>query len=95
MIVFGLANAIAAVIAGSLAKCLGRIPLMAGTLVVHLGLLIWMRLWIAVANDYGTYFAMAGIWGLVDGVWLVLVNCTDAGATVLCSHVVHVEPVVV
>lgn len=76
MIVFGIANAIAAVIASSLTKCLGRIPLMAGTLIVHGGLLIWMRVWIAVGNDYGTYFAMAGIWGLVDGIWLVLVNCT-------------------
>lgn len=75
MICFGVANAIAAILAGGLCKCVGRMRLMAGTLVVHAALLVWMRVWIAVDNDYLTYMSMAALWGLVDGVWLVLVNC--------------------
>lgn len=75
MICFGIANAIAAGFAGGLAKTLGRFPMMLGTLCVHVALLIWMRLWLAVDSDYVAYCTMAAIWGLVDGVWLVQVNC--------------------
>lgn len=75
MICFGIANAIAAVFASGLASCLGRYPMMLGTMTVHMGLLIWMRLWVAVDSDYMTYFAMAAVWGLVDGIWLVQINC--------------------
>lgn len=75
MICFGIANAVAAIVAGGLTKCLGRMPLLAGTLTAHAALLVWMRVWTAVENDYATYFTMAALWGLVDGVWLVLINC--------------------
>lgn len=78
MICFGISNAIAAAFAGGLAKCLGRFPMMVGTLVVHISLLVWMRLWVAVDSDYMTYFTMAAIWGLVDGVWLVQINCKSS-----------------
>lgn len=75
MICFGVANAFAAAFAGGLAKCLGRYPMMVGTMCAHIGLLLWMRLWSAVDSDYVTYFTMAAIWGLVDGIWLVQINC--------------------
>lgn len=75
MICFGVANAIAAAFAGGVAKLTGRLPIMCTIFVIHGALFVWMRLWIAVENDFWTYCSMAAIWGLVDGIWLVLVNC--------------------
>ncbi|CAD7089373.1 unnamed protein product [Hermetia illucens] len=74
MICFGVANAIAAGLAGALAKLLGRIPITIAVFVLHASLLVWMHEWIAVANDYMTYCIMAALWGIADGVWLVNVN---------------------
>lgn len=74
MICFGVSNAIAAAVAGAIAKITGRIPIMIAMTILHCSLLIWMRLWIAVENDFLTYCSMAAIWGLVDGIWLVQIN---------------------
>lgn len=75
MIGFGLANAIAAALATAISKVVGRTPILVCTLILHGSLLIWMYEWVAVANDFVAYFSMAFVWGLADGIWLVLVNC--------------------
>ncbi|XP_055852371.1 UNC93-like protein [Episyrphus balteatus] len=74
MICFGIANAIAAGVAGALAKLVGRLSIMLTVFTIHVCLLIWMLQWQAVEGDYVTYCAMAAIWGICDGIWLVNVN---------------------
>ncbi|XP_055917766.1 UNC93-like protein isoform X2 [Eupeodes corollae] len=74
MICFGIANAIAAGVAGALAKLAGRLSIMLTVFVIHVSLLIWMHQWKAVEGDYVTYCAMAAVWGICDGIWLVNVN---------------------
>lgn len=75
MICFGVANTMAAAFAGALAKFTGRFPMMIGTMLLHGGLMLYMRFWIAVNDDYWSYCSMAAVWGLADGIWLVQVNC--------------------
>lgn len=75
MIGFGAANAIAALLATAISKVVGRTPILFATLILHGSLLIWMHEWTAVANDFVAYFTMAFIWGLADGIWLVIINC--------------------
>lgn len=75
MICFGLANTIAAGVASALAKLVGRNKILTLTLVLHGTLLMWMRQWVAVPNDYIAYCSMAAVWGLLDGTWLVIINC--------------------
>lgn len=75
MICFGIANAIAAGVAGAVAKVVGRNTILVFTLILHASLLIWMKKYMPVANDYLVYYSMAALWGLADGVWLVLINC--------------------
>lgn len=74
MICFGISNAIGSALAGLLTKLTGRLPVMIGTMILHSALIIWMKNWYAVENDYVTYCIMAGVWGLADGIWLVQVN---------------------
>lgn len=75
MIAFGISNAIAAALAGGASKIIGRNKILLFALIVHGALMLWMRQWIAVANDFIAYCSMAAIWGLVDGIWLVIINC--------------------
>lgn len=75
MICFGLANTIAAAAASALAKLIGRNKILAITLVLHATLLMYMHEWTAVPNDLISYCSMAALWGLLDGTWLVIINC--------------------
>lgn len=75
MICFGIANTIAAAVAASVAKQFGRNKILVLTLILHAILLIWMNQWRAVANDIYAYGTMAALWGLLDGTWLVIINC--------------------
>jgi hypothetical protein len=74
MICFGLANALAAALAGALTKITGRMPVMFTVLILHASLIIWMIQWRAVEKDYLTYCTFAALWGMADGIWLVQVN---------------------
>ncbi|KAL9915428.1 UNC93-like protein [Glossina fuscipes fuscipes] len=74
MICFGVANAVAAGFAGGLAAKLGRTTLAALCAIVNLSLLAYMLHYTAQPNDYIKYCTFAAVWGICDGVWLVVVN---------------------
>uniref|UniRef100_A0A1A9ZPF3 UNC93-like protein n=1 Tax=Glossina pallidipes TaxID=7398 RepID=A0A1A9ZPF3_GLOPL len=74
MICFGVANAVAAGFAGGLAAKLGRTTLVALCAIVNLSLLAYMLHYTAQPNDYIKYCTFAAVWGICDGVWLVVVN---------------------
>ncbi|XP_067633467.1 UNC93-like protein [Eurosta solidaginis] len=74
MICFGVANAIAAGIAGALVEKLGRITLFIACALINASLFIYMFMYEAREGDYVMYCAFAAIWGICDGVWLVVVN---------------------
>lgn len=84
MICFGISNTIAAALASAIAKLVGRNKILLLTLVLHGSLLIWMRQWIAVPNDIVAYCSMAALWGLLDGTWLVIINCMS---TIFNQHI--------
>jgi len=74
MICFGVANAVAAGIAGALVERFGRVTLAGLCAVLNLCLLTYMYSWEAREGDYLSYCAFAAVWGICDGVWLVVVN---------------------
>lgn len=74
MICFGVANAIAAGIAGALVEKLGRITLFVACALLNASLFVYMFFYEAREGDYVMYCAFAAIWGICDGVWLVVVN---------------------
>lgn len=82
MIWFGIANALAAGLSGAVAKMVGRNNILICTLILHGSLLMWMRQWIAVPNDFIAYCSMAALWGLLDGTWLVIINCKSLIASI-------------
>lgn len=74
MICFGVANAIAAGIAGAFVEKLGRITLFVACALLNAALFVYMFMYEAREGDYVMYCAFAAIWGICDGVWLVVVN---------------------
>ena len=74
MICFGVANAIAAGLAGGVAEKLGRIKLAILCALINLALFAYMLIYEAKQGDYIKYCAFAAIWGICDGVWLVVIN---------------------
>ncbi|XP_061388210.1 UNC93-like protein [Musca vetustissima] len=74
MICFGVANAIAAGFAGGIAEKFGRINLAILCAVLNLSLFGYMYFYEAKQGDYMKYCAFAAIWGICDGVWLVVIN---------------------
>lgn len=78
MICFGVVNALGSALAGALTKFAGQWTVLVGNSILHISLILWMINWEAVSGDFVTYCAMAGLWGLADGIWLVQINgeCT-------------------
>ncbi|CAB3227172.1 unnamed protein product [Arctia plantaginis] len=74
MICFGVFNALAAPVAGTLVKVTGRFPVMVTALLLNLCLLIALLSWRPDPNQWLVFYALAAIWGTADAVWLVQVN---------------------
>ncbi|TMW50290.1 hypothetical protein DOY81_004642 [Sarcophaga bullata] len=74
MIFFGAADAIAAGIAGGVAKKLGRVKLAILCALTNLTLLVYMLVYKAKQGDYINYCLIAALWGTCDGVWTVVIN---------------------
>lgn len=74
MICFGVANAIAAGFAGGVAEKLGRVKLAVLCAFVNLALFGYMYIYEAKQGDFIKYCTFAAIWGICDGVWLVVIN---------------------
>ncbi|XP_049873721.1 UNC93-like protein [Pectinophora gossypiella] len=74
MICFGVFNALAAPIAGSIVKLTGRYPVMITALLLNLCLLTALLLWRPNPEQWLIFYTLAAIWGIADAVWLVQVN---------------------
>ncbi|XP_022917651.2 UNC93-like protein isoform X1 [Onthophagus taurus] len=74
MICFGVSNAIAAIIIGNLVKVIGRPPVIAFGLALHVSLIVTMLFWRPDSENKLMYFLMSGLWGISDAVWLVNIN---------------------
>lgn len=77
MICFGVVNAIGSALAGALTKLLGQFAVLVANTLLHVSLIVWMINWrpqLGDAHASWTLCAMAALWGLADGVWLVQIN---------------------
>ncbi|XP_011502128.1 PREDICTED: UNC93-like protein [Ceratosolen solmsi marchali] len=74
MICFGIINAIAAPVTGSVVKLTGRIPVMLFAFFLHMGILIALLWWRLQPQQGLLFFILSGLWGICDAIWLVQVN---------------------
>ncbi|PSN52296.1 UNC93-like protein [Blattella germanica] len=74
MICYGITNSISAISMGTIVKLTGRVPVVCGAFVLHLGILIGLLLWAPTPEDKILFFVVTGLWGICDGVWLVQIN---------------------
>ncbi|KAI5631206.1 ion channel regulatory protein UNC-93 domain-containing protein [Phthorimaea operculella] len=83
MICFGVFNALAAPVGGSVVKLTGRYPVMVTALLLNLGLITALLLWRPSPDQWLIFFILAAVWGTADAVWLVQVNGSKLRITTL------------
>lgn len=43
-------------------------------MVLQIGIIVTLLIWKPEPSDSMIFFSIAGVWGIVDGVWLVQIN---------------------
>lgn len=75
MMCYGISNAIAAILIGSISKITGRNPIIVFALILHVTLMIVLLNWKPNGIITYPYFVVVGLWGVADAIWLVQINC--------------------
>ncbi|KAL3108038.1 hypothetical protein niasHT_018200 [Heterodera trifolii] len=71
---FGVADAICSLVFGPLIKLFGRMPLLMFGAVINLLMIITLMIWVVNPGDRTLFNAVAGVWGMADGVWNTQLN---------------------
>ncbi|PSN46516.1 hypothetical protein C0J52_09032 [Blattella germanica] len=74
MIVYGVTHSISAILTGYIVKLTGRLFTVWSAMVLQIGIIITLLVWKPEPTDAMIFFAISGVWGIVDGVWLVQIN---------------------
>uniref|UniRef100_A0A914KTQ8 DUF1275 domain-containing protein n=1 Tax=Meloidogyne incognita TaxID=6306 RepID=A0A914KTQ8_MELIC len=74
MVWFGLIAACSSLVFGPLIKLFGRMPLLMFGAVINLLMLFVLMIWAVNPGDRVLFNAVAGVWGMADGVWNTQLN---------------------
>lgn len=74
MVWFGLVAACSSLVFGPLIKLFGRMPLLMFGAVINLLMLFVLMVWAVNPGDRVLFNAVAGVWGMADGVWNTQLN---------------------
>ncbi|KAL3268485.1 hypothetical protein HHI36_007596 [Cryptolaemus montrouzieri] len=74
MICFGVCNGIASTSIGGLTKLFGRRFFIFLGFLLHLSLIIGLQFWSPGLKNKFVYFAISGLWGFADAIWLVQIH---------------------
>ena len=75
LICYGIADALGSLVAGSVVKKVGRIPIFLFGAVVNLGLVIALLVWRPDPSQKIVFYVVAALWGLADAIWQTQINC--------------------
>ncbi|VDM45928.1 unnamed protein product [Toxocara canis] len=71
---FGVADAICSLVFGPLMKLFGRMPLFVFGAVINMLMIMTLMIWPLNPGDTALFYAIAGVWGMADGVWNTQIN---------------------
>ncbi|VDN59964.1 unnamed protein product [Dracunculus medinensis] len=71
---FGVADAICSLVFGPLMKLFGRMPLFVFGAVINMLTIMTLLIWPLNPGDTALFYAIAGVWGMADGVWNTQIN---------------------
>ncbi|XP_069678913.1 UNC93-like protein [Periplaneta americana] len=74
MIVYGVTHSISAILTGYIVKLTGRLFTVWSAMVLQIGIIATLLIWKPEPTDSIIFFSISGVWGIVDGVWLVQIN---------------------
>lgn len=78
LICYGATDAFGSIIAGSIVKRTGRVPIFLFAACINLALIITMLIWEPTRDHPEAFFLIAAFWGLADAVWQTQINCKSS-----------------
>ncbi|XP_005105589.2 uncharacterized protein LOC101856043 [Aplysia californica] len=74
MICLGVCGSVSSYLSGLLTKYTGRTSLILTAATLNFGALTFMSVWHPTLDSLAPYFALMGVWGVSDGIWISQVN---------------------
>ena len=75
MITLGMTNSLFSVLVGLLARHVAREAIVGIASVLHLGLVVFLIVWVPDPALAPVFFVISALWGVCDAIWQTQCNC--------------------
>ncbi|ELT90968.1 hypothetical protein CAPTEDRAFT_154442 [Capitella teleta] len=75
MITLGMTNSLFSVLIGMVSKHLPREAIVGMGAILHIGLMVFLLVWIPDVKLVPVFFAVSALWGICDAIWQTQCNC--------------------
>jgi len=75
MITLGMTNSIFSVLVGLAARHVAREAIIGIAAILHIGLMVFLLVWIPARNLMAIFFVVSALWGICDAIWQTQCNC--------------------
>lgn len=75
MITLGMTNSIFSVLIGHVARHVAREAIIGVGTILHLGLMVFLLVWIPDLNLMPVFFVISALWGCCDAIWQTQCSC--------------------
>jgi len=75
MITLGMTNSIFSVLVGHVARHVAREAIVGVGTILHLGLMVFLLVWIPDPHLFAVFFVISALWGVCDAIWQTQCNC--------------------
>ena len=75
MITLGVTNSIFSCLVGAVSRHIPREALIGIGSILHIGLMVFLLVWIPDDELLPVFFVISGLWGVCDAIWQTQTNC--------------------
>ncbi|KAK2161236.1 hypothetical protein NP493_1595g00041 [Ridgeia piscesae] len=75
MITLGMTNSVFSIVIGLLSRHVPREAIVGVGSILHVGLMVFLLVWIPASNLKAVYYVISALWGFCDAIWQTQCNC--------------------
>ena len=75
MITLGATNSVFSFLVGAMARHIPREAVIGIGAILHVGLMVFLLVWIPDKDLVAVFFVISGLWGICDAIWQTQSNC--------------------
>ena len=75
MITLGMTNSVFSIVIGLLSRHVPREAIVGVGSILHVGLMVFLLVWIPATNLKVVYYVISALWGFCDAIWQTQCNC--------------------